>query len=332
MQHDAPRTRRTASLSIATFLALIAGACSSDGASATDPVAAATTTAAVVTTDPASTTTSTATTTTTSTTSTVPAWSTCPGGDPAVLRLYDGVSATCDAVWSLQTLLRDWGFGIDIDGELGPRTQQAVKDFQRLAGLAETGEVDASLWALVAVLPPMAEVFLHGAGIGTAALNDDPDTVLRYLVDGGLGEPDSDTGWVVFTPTAGADCTPRYRYVSWSFGLRLEFGEDAAGAKRFLGYTYTLKHVVGPTADGPLPAMRMATDEGMVLGDSLAAATALYPTLTAAETDLIGLGFRILYHAPVGDGSGHELHGFVGGTSTLWIDSIGAGLQACYEV
>lgn len=324
----AARHRRTTALVIATSLSLIAGACSSDGGSTTgSAITTSTTATTVVTTDPATTTTS-----STSTASTVPAWSTCPGGDPEVLRLDDGVLATCDAVWSLQTLLRRWGFGIDIDGEFGPRTQQAVKDFQRLAGLAVTGEVDESMWSLVAILPPMAEVFLHGGGIGTAALDDDPDTVVRYLVDGGLGEPDSDTGWVLFTPTEGTDCTPHYRYVSWDFGLRLEFGEDAAGTTRFLGYTYTLMGVTSSAASGPLPTMRMATDKGMVLGDSLADATALYPTLTAAETDSIGMGFRVMYHVPVGDGTGHELYGFVGGESTLWIDSISAGLAVCYEV
>lgn len=60
-----------------------------------------------------------------------------------------------DRISRIQAGLRAFGSeGIDIDGIAGPKTRSAVKDFQSLFGLAETGEPD------LAVLRKMREIGL----------------------------------------------------------------------------------------------------------------------------------------------------------------------------
>src|SRR5688500_5639401 len=48
-----------------------------------------------------------------------------------------------EGVTQAQTLLNRFGAGLDQDGIRGPKTQQALRDFQRAAGLPETGALDA---------------------------------------------------------------------------------------------------------------------------------------------------------------------------------------------
>jgi len=43
-------------------------------------------------------------------------------------------------VREVQRLLNRWGYGVSIDGVLGPETRDAVRDFQRRRGLADDGE------------------------------------------------------------------------------------------------------------------------------------------------------------------------------------------------
>lgn len=46
-------------------------------------------------------------------------------------------------VRQVQQALRNFGIYIDVDGILGPRTVQAIKIFQKLSGLEQTGQVDS---------------------------------------------------------------------------------------------------------------------------------------------------------------------------------------------
>lgn len=52
-----------------------------------------------------------------------------------------------DSVRECQELLRKYGFTLDIDGEFGPVTEKAVKDFQKSVGLEVDGEVGPNTWA-----------------------------------------------------------------------------------------------------------------------------------------------------------------------------------------
>ncbi len=55
-----------------------------------------------------------------------------------------------DEAWYIQTLLTEAGYEIGpIDGDLGPRTRQAIRDFQSRAGLAETGAPSRKLLDLL---------------------------------------------------------------------------------------------------------------------------------------------------------------------------------------
>jgi hypothetical protein len=61
------------------------------------------------------------------------------GGPGALTRGHKGAGVT-----DTQASLNKLGFGLKEDGLLGPRTEGAVKQFQKAAGLPETGQVDAA--------------------------------------------------------------------------------------------------------------------------------------------------------------------------------------------
>ncbi|MCY4451865.1 MAG: peptidoglycan-binding domain-containing protein [Immundisolibacterales bacterium] len=56
-------------------------------------------------------------------------------------------------VWRVQEWLTLRGSGTEIDGDFGPATEAAVRDFQRRRGLPESGTVDARTWG--ALTAPM---------------------------------------------------------------------------------------------------------------------------------------------------------------------------------
>lgn len=53
------------------------------------------------------------------------------------------------AVRTLQQLLNKAGIKCATDGDFGPKTEQAVKEFQKKVGLAETGIVENKTWAKI---------------------------------------------------------------------------------------------------------------------------------------------------------------------------------------
>lgn len=56
----------------------------------------------------------------------------------------------CQIVWDIQQSLKDKGFyAHTVDGDFGNNTEKAVKDFQRAAGLNETGVIDEGSWGLL---------------------------------------------------------------------------------------------------------------------------------------------------------------------------------------
>lgn len=62
-----------------------------------------------------------------------------------------------DQVRNLQTLLRRLGYAVGtVDGIFGPVTEQAVRAFQRDAGLSQTGQVDGDTWATLQSSVPAA--------------------------------------------------------------------------------------------------------------------------------------------------------------------------------
>ncbi|MEM9011568.1 MAG: N-acetylmuramidase domain-containing protein [Pseudomonadota bacterium] len=73
--------------------------------------------------------------------------------DHALLRIgSDGI-----LVRELQTLLRQAGFTLHVDGDFGPATQRTVRAFQAENGLTVDGIVGASTWAMLEALKGVDE-------------------------------------------------------------------------------------------------------------------------------------------------------------------------------
>lgn len=45
-----------------------------------------------------------------------------------------------------QLLVHIWGYNLKIDGNFGPRTERAVRDFQSLIGLSPDGIIGRDTW------------------------------------------------------------------------------------------------------------------------------------------------------------------------------------------
>jgi peptidoglycan hydrolase-like protein with peptidoglycan-binding domain len=65
-----------------------------------------------------------------------------PGSNRPVLRRGSGG----DSVKELQTRLNKLGYGLGVDGDFGPMTEKAVRDFQSRQGIAVDGVVGAVTW------------------------------------------------------------------------------------------------------------------------------------------------------------------------------------------
>ena len=58
----------------------------------------------------------------------------------------NGQGARVQRIKTAQTLLSDLGFDIGgIDGATGPKTQDAIREFQKINGMPETGEISDEL-------------------------------------------------------------------------------------------------------------------------------------------------------------------------------------------
>lgn len=69
------------------------------------------------------------------------------------LRLNDGYAHTSpqlsDAVKELQTLLKGYGYRVQVDGGFGPYTENVVKLFQASKGMTADGVVGPTTWAIL---------------------------------------------------------------------------------------------------------------------------------------------------------------------------------------
>lgn len=81
------------------------------------------------------------------------------------LRLYDGYRHTSphlkEAVKELQTLLRQYGYRVRPDGELGPYTENCVKLFQQAKGMSPDGVVGPATWAVLLNKPAPSNLELR---------------------------------------------------------------------------------------------------------------------------------------------------------------------------
>jgi hypothetical protein len=103
--------------------------------------------------------------------------------------------ATGGAVREVQDLLRRHGASLVLDGDFGPATAAAVREFQRRAGLAADGVVGPNTWARLAAVPaPAGGSTLRQGSSGSAVRQVQeflrrvfPSYAGRLVVDGDFG-------------------------------------------------------------------------------------------------------------------------------------------------
>lgn len=88
---------------------------------------------------------------------------------------FGGVTLQLDT-WSASVGLVQKALGIDVDGEFGPNTQAAVRDFQQRHGLAADGTVGSSTWAALAAQHPSS----GGGGGGGSIEGEDEMAAGRH--------------------------------------------------------------------------------------------------------------------------------------------------------
>lgn len=129
-----------------------------------------------------------------------------------------------------------------------------------------------------------AAVTVDPDGIGEAKLGDDPETVIAYF-SSLFGPPISDSGWITGSDIALCHADP-LRFVSWP-GLYTVYGPwDALGAgvspvQQFAFFVYGY-------SDGVLSTPVLASDRGLLPGDSVARLQELYPEVTVYPGSLGG--------------------------------------------
>ena len=121
-------------------------------------------------------------------------------GDPAPPLDFDAYpdlasGATGPEVEALQYLLNQHGYGAgEVDGDFGPRTEEAVRAFQAVVGLSPSGQVDQRTWT--ALLAAGATPLLSEGSTGEAVSR------LQRALTAALGEPVSVDG--IFGPETDA--------------------------------------------------------------------------------------------------------------------------------
>ncbi|MDT9593774.1 peptidoglycan-binding protein [Nocardioides zeae] len=117
-----------------------------------------------------------------------------------VVPLAEGDSG--HAVQALQVLLEARGHAVLGDGDFGPQTAQAVRDFQAAGGLAVDGQVGPQTWTA-----------LFGTGSSSPpgstydSLSDEQKANARTIIGVGKGAGVGEQGWVVALATAMQEST-----------------------------------------------------------------------------------------------------------------------------
>jgi hypothetical protein len=149
--------------------------------------------------------------------------------------------------------------------------------------------------------PAGAELVLRADGLGTALFGAEADGVISY-VNGVIGVPTSDSGWIDPLSTGGACPGTMIRFVSWR-DLTLFFSDQstvADGIRHFVSYRY------GPPFGAVIEPAGLRTEAGVSVGSTVADLAAAYPGLVVSPGDeLSGPSFLIT------DG----LFGFTSGTA-----------------
>ena len=155
-------------------------------------------------------------------------------------------------------------------------------------------------------------------GIGDAKLGDDPEGVITYFSTL-FGAPASDSGWI--DP---GDCqAATMRIVQWPnlytvFADSDAFDASVAADQQFVFFSYALSF-------GEYPTDPLASDRGLVLGDTTDRLLELYPEVTAYDGSLGGRFYRFSGDSIVGP------NGILQDTPEI-VASIEAGDWPCADV
>ncbi len=173
--------------------------------------------------------------------------------DTPLLRLFDGFDHTspqlCDAVKTLQRVLRQEKFRLRPDGLFGHDTEDAVKRFQRAHGLDDDGVVGPLTWATMFEdqPPPSDDDFPSSTGVTSAYSPDNPE-LLRQLAEAGqykvIVVETSRTHDIPVSVIAGIGS----RESQWGLALKLSADATtlAAGTGDFAKRSYPTRYRTGP--------------------------------------------------------------------------------------
>ncbi|MFZ4810874.1 MAG: hypothetical protein ACOYL9_05985 [Ilumatobacteraceae bacterium] len=160
-------------------------------------------------------------------------------------------------------------------------------------------------------IPKAAVLVLREDGLGDALFGAAPDDVVSY-VTAILGSPTSDTGWT--DPFSFGVCPgTEVRGVTWT-DLRLLFSNQstvATGRRHFFNYVY------GPLPGTSVTPAGLRTDQGILIGSTVAELRAAYPrVLLFQQDDVFGPSFAIsetLVGFLTGTTSGDRIVSIIGG-------------------
>lgn len=167
-----------------------------------------------------------------------------------------------------------------------------------------------------------AVVTIHTDGFGEAMLNDDPEAVIAYFTSL-FGPPINDSGWLPNSEVPLCD-TDSFRAVHWPSLYTVYASRDALGAGRtaeqnFVYFLYGL-------TEGVWPSEPVATDEGLLPGDTVTRLQELYPGV-------------VVYDGSLGGGRFYKTHddrnlgpnGMLTGSSPEIVSTIEAGDWPCAD-
>jgi peptidoglycan hydrolase-like protein with peptidoglycan-binding domain len=114
-----------------------------------------------------------------------------------------------DQVKAVQQALKDKGHDPgSIDGMMGPKTRQALKDFQKAQGLSDTGRLDAETRAKLGVAASSS--MSSPSGSSSASPRTESGSSTSGSSSSGASSPGSSSpGASQATPPAGSGSTPK---------------------------------------------------------------------------------------------------------------------------
>ncbi len=138
-------------------------------------------------------------------------------------------------------------------------------------------------------IPAVQGLEMSASGLGDALFGTDADSVVDY-VDGILGAPTSDSGWVDPNSTGAACPGTQVRFVAWN-DLSLFFSDQSPAAS---GFRHFAQYVYGPAFTTTMNPNGLMTAEGVGIGTTVKTLKATYPSAVVTPgNNVVGTSFSI---------------------------------------